>query len=104
MKTAILIGLLVASTAAGAEAFPHADAGEGKALHADKCVACHEKDFGGAEGSAIYLRPDRKVHSVSALKSQLTACTTMLSLDLFPEDEANIGAYLNNTYYKFETP
>ncbi|WP_227814168.1 hypothetical protein [Nitrogeniibacter aestuarii] len=104
MKTTLLFALLAGSNLAYAEAFPHADPAEGKALHAEKCIACHEKDFGGEEGSAIYLRPDRKVNTVSGLKSQLTACTTMLSLDLFPEDEANIGAYLNNSYYKFETP
>lgn len=104
MKACALSLLLLTSPAAFAEAFPHADPAEGQALHAAKCVACHEKDFGGEEGSAIYLRPDRKVQSVGALKSQLTACTTMLSLDLFPEDEANIGAYLNGKYYKFDTP
>lgn len=104
MKTAILMSLMLGCTAAFAGAFPDADPHEGQSLHSDKCVACHERDFGGEEGSAIYLRPDRKVQSISALKSQLTACTTMLSLDLFPEDEANIGAYLNQTYYKFDTP
>jgi len=104
MKAAFVSLLMVIAPAVSAEAFPHADPVEGKSMHADKCIACHEKDFGGDEAGAIYLRPDRKVQSVSALKSQLTACTTMLGLDLFPEDEANIGAYLNQTYYKFDTP
>jgi len=104
MKAIVVMTLLLGSTAVYSQPFPDADPAEGKTLHAEKCVACHEKDFGGEEASAIYLRPDHKVRSVSALKSQLTACTTMLNLDLFPEDEANIGAYLNNTYYKFESP
>jgi len=102
MKRVIAISLLMGSASVWAEAFPHADPIEGKSMHAEKCIACHEKDFGGDEASAIYLRPDRKVNTISGLKSQLTACTTMLNLDLFPEDEANIGAYLNNTYYKLD--
>lgn len=105
MKSATtLASLLVLSTAGMANPFPEADPAHGKTLHAETCVACHEKDFGGEDGSAIYLRPDRRVNTLSALKSQLTACTTQLSLDLFPEDEADVGAYLNNRYYKFEAP
>jgi len=29
-------------------------------------------------------------------------CTTMLKLELFPEDELNIAGYLTSRYYKFK--
>ncbi|MEY3058028.1 MAG: hypothetical protein RI941_751, partial [Pseudomonadota bacterium] len=29
-------------------------------------------------------------------------CNTELRLDLFPEDEADVSAYLNQQYYKFK--
>ena len=104
MKYMLAITLFPIATLSAASPFEGADEGAGSALHTDKCVACHESKYGGEEGSAIYLRPDRRVNTVSQLRTQLTACTTQLSLDLFPEDEDNIGAYLNNHYYHFETP
>jgi len=104
MKYMLALLLIPLSTLADARPFEDADEAAGKALHSDKCVACHETRFGGEEGSAIYLRPDRRVNTLSQLKAQITACTTQLSLDLFPEDEDNIGAYLNNHYYHFEAP
>ncbi|QID18224.1 hypothetical protein G3580_11605 [Nitrogeniibacter mangrovi] len=96
--------LLIGAPVLAADPFEGADEAAGEALHAKYCVACHEMKYGGENGSAIYLRPDHRVRTPGALKSQLTMCTTQLSLDLFPEDEANIGAYLNRHYYKFGTP
>jgi mono/diheme cytochrome c family protein len=104
MKPSLAVLLLSLAPVVHASPFEDADMAAGEQMHAEICVACHEMKFGGEGGSAIYLRPDRRVNSVSALKSQLTACTTQLSLPLFPEDEANLGAYLNHHYYKFETP
>jgi mono/diheme cytochrome c family protein len=104
MKTTLAVLLIPLASFASASPFEGADEAAGQALHSDKCVACHESKYSGEEGSAIYLRPDRRVNTVSQLKTQLTACTTQLSLDLFPEDEDNIGAYLNNHYYHFEAP
>jgi hypothetical protein len=71
-------------------------------IHADMCVACHASKFGGTDGSDIYTRVDRRVTTPAGLEQQLTACTTMLDLGLFPEDEFDIAAYLNQRYYKFE--
>ena len=42
------------------------------------------------------------MNTVAELAQQLTRCTTMLKLDLFPEDEENIAAYLNKHYYKLQ--
>ena len=87
---------------AQADPFPGADHALAKDMHKRMCVECHEQRFGGEDGSAIYLRPDRRVSSPSALSQQLTACTTMLNLDLFPEDEHHLAGYLNSNYDKFE--
>ncbi|MHB1373470.1 MAG: cytochrome c [Thauera sp.] len=94
--------MLALPPGAHADPFPGADLAAGKEMHTRMCVECHERRFGGEDGSAIYLRPDRRVTTPSALSQQLTACTTMLNLDLFPEDEHHLAGYLNKLYYKFE--
>lgn len=94
--------LLALSAAAQADPFPGADYAAGKDMHARLCVECHERKYGGEDGSAIYLRPDRRVTTPSALSQQVTTCTTMLKLELFPEDEHHLAGYLNKHYYKFE--
>ncbi|MBR0564612.1 cytochrome c [Azoarcus sp. L1K30] len=99
----IAIGVLaLLSLPAAATAFPDADIVAGEKHHQKYCIACHEQKYGGKDGSDIYIRVDRKVNSPSALSQQITSCTTMLNLDLFPEDEMNIAGYLNKHYYKFK--
>ena len=103
MRTATLVcGLLLSAGVRAAEPFAGADPVQGQALHAKHCVACHSAQFGGPEGSNAYLRSDHKVKSASALAQRITVCTTMLKLELFPEDELNIAGYLNSRYYKFK--
>lgn len=96
----LLLGLLAA---AGVQASPFAkgNASEGKALHTKLCDGCHADKFGG-NPATIYTRADRKAKSASGLAQRISACNAMLGLNLFPEDEANIGAYLNKTYYKYK--
>lgn len=105
MKKHLLIALgstLMFSLPAAADPFAEADIKLGGEMHGKLCVACHEQKYGGKDGSDIYVRVDRRVNSPSALSQQLTACTTMLNLDLFPEDEMHIAGYLNKNYYKFK--
>ena len=74
----------------------------GKKLVADaKCEACHASKRGG-DGSAMYLRQDRRVTTKSKLLAQVARCNSDLSLGLFPDDEAAIAAYLNAAHYKFK--
>lgn len=93
---------LLAAGPALADPFAGANPEAGGDIHADQCVACHAGKFGGKDGSDIYTRADRRVTSPGGLLQQLTACTTMLNLGLFPEDERDIAAYLNQHYYRFE--
>lgn len=99
--SAVLLGMLFATTAL-ADPFPDADLDAGEEMHMDLCVACHVERFGGDQGGNAYTRADRRVSSPNALEQQLTACTTMLNLDLFPEDEHHIAGYLNKHFYKFD--
>lgn len=98
----LVIAGLFATGGAQADPFAGADVEAGEFIHADQCVACHTAKFGGPDGSNAYTRADRRVTSPDSLLQQLTACTTVLNLGLFPEDERDIAAYLNKHYYKFE--
>ena len=101
MKSIVLILSLVAAPALAATPFANGNAAAGKTLHESKCAACHAGRFGG-DGSKIYTRADRRIKNAAGLAQQITVCNSMLGNELFPEDEANLGAYLNQTYYKFK--
>ena len=98
--TAILALCLLPMTVAAAP-FAKGDAKAGAKLHKEQCAGCHIGRFGG-DGSKIYTRADRRVKSAASLAQQITTCNANLGNNLFPEDEANLGAYLNKTYYKFK--
>ncbi|MBL8521869.1 MAG: hypothetical protein JNK75_14530 [Betaproteobacteria bacterium] len=66
-----------------------------------KCEACHARKVGG-DGTGIYTRPDRKVKTKARVAGQVALCNTELNLGLFPDDEAAITAFLNDTYYKYK--
>jgi len=77
------------------------DLEKGKRLHDKQCVSCHVKRYGG-DGSQMYLRSDRIIHSRTALGQRVATCNAMTDAGLFPEDEENIAAYLAKRYYKFK--
>ena len=94
-------GALAALLFAAPAAFAAGDPAEGRKLVDEKkCETCHHNKTMG-DAKAIYLRKDRKVASLDKLKAQVARCNTELNLQLFPEDEENIVAHLNQTYYKF---
>ena len=96
-QLACLVVLLLASSAApGAP-----DAAEGRKLVEEKkCETCHHNKTMG-DASAIYLRKDRKVNSMEQLKARVALCNSELGLQLFPDDEEHIVAFLDETYYRF---
>ena len=78
------------------------DPAKGKQLMADhRCNACHASQMKG-DAAAIFLRKDHKVTSMAQLKAQVAACNSGMGLGLFPEEEADVVAYLNERYYKFK--
>ena len=78
------------------------DLANGKAIDQQKCYACHAKKSGFGNGDMIYTRSDGKVKSLTNLKKMVSLCNTELRLDLFPEDEADVTAFLNQQFYKFK--
>ena len=92
---------LLAAIALPATAAAQGDAAAGRKLVEEKkCEVCHHnKTYGDAK--AIYLRKDRKVTSWEKLKAQVAACNSELNLQLFPDDEEHVAAFLDQTYYKF---
>ena len=78
------------------------DLANGKNIDQQKCYACHAKKTGFGNGDMIYTRSDSKVKSIANLKRMVGLCNTELRLDLFPEDEADVVAYLNQQFYKFK--
>jgi cytochrome c553 len=96
---AVIFSVANAAAAQQPPPFAHGDAKAGKALAERDCIACHEQKFKPA--SAIYTRPDRRVTSAKQLLGQVQVCNAELRANYFPEDEENVAAFLNDTYYKF---
>ena len=83
------------------EVFAKADSRAGKLLNDQHCISCHASSFGG-DGSTIYTREYNKVKTSKGLIAQVRNCNTMIGLTWFEDEELNVAAYLNQTYYKFE--
>ncbi|QWD91575.1 hypothetical protein [Polynucleobacter sp. MWH-Braz-FAM2G] len=83
-------------------AYANPDLANGKTIDKQKCYACHAKKSGFGNGDMIYTRTDGKVKSMADLKKMVSLCNTELRLDLFPEDEADVIAFLNQQFYKFK--
>ena len=104
MKTlatlAVLIGALFGLAAQPALAAPNL--ANGKTIEDTKCYKCHAEKSGFGDGTLMYTRKDRRVQGLDRLKVMVARCNTELRLDLFPEDEVDVVAYLNQQYYKFK--
>lgn len=95
----LLCAVLLALLAGGAHAA--ADPAKGKTLHDKYCTECHIRNVGG-DGSGFYTRADRKMKNLLQLQQRVAFCNTQTNAGLFPEDEANIAAWLNDKFYKFK--
>lgn len=100
MKSVVLMFMLLMTSQVFAQPFKNADAAAGKALLEKNCISCHAASFGG-DGSAIYTREHRKVKTAKGLMAQVRNCNTMLDTKLFEDEELDVAAHLNKTYYKF---
>jgi mono/diheme cytochrome c family protein len=97
-----LFFLLMAFLGLHLSASASADLENGRRIDQQKCYSCHAKKTGFGNGDMIYTRSDSKVKSLQNIKSMVAVCNTELRLDLFPEDEADVTAYLNKQFYKFK--
>ena len=103
IRLAALAVVLVAAGAALAQAgkpYASGDAAAGRELSQKDCVACHARKFDG-DATRIYTRADRKVTTPAQLIAQVQLCSTELKLSYFPDDEANVAAYLDREHYRF---
>ena len=75
------------------------DIDNGAFLHAEHCGDCHMVD--NHEG--LYTRQGR-IDNRPRLSGQVSACVQVLDLAWFPEEESDVAAFLNETYYRFDTP
>jgi len=77
------------------------DVDKGRKLVAEKhCDDCHaSKTLGDAK--AVYLRKDRKVTTFAKLKAQVALCNSELNLQMFPDEEDDVVAFLDREYYHF---
>ena len=78
------------------------DIANGKKIDQQQCYACHAKKSGFGNGDMIYTRGDSRVKNLQNLKTMVARCNTELRLDLFPEDEADVTAFLKQQFYKFK--
>jgi len=100
MHKALLFTLFI--SAHSASIYASTDIDNGRSIDQAQCYGCHAQKTGFGNGDMIYTRSDGKVHSYLKLKSMVAACNSQLRLDLFPEDEADVAAYLNKQFYKFK--
>lgn len=78
-----------------------ADIQRGETLHNSQCIACHAARFGN-NGADIYTRPNHRVKDFAGLQRQVNMCKNNLQITWFDEDVADVVAYLNHQYYRFE--
>lgn len=69
------------------------DSENGKALHDESCVRCHD--------DAMYTREDRKTKSYTLLRNRVAQCEIMAELIWFEEEVDDVTAYLNESFYHF---
>jgi hypothetical protein len=101
MKRRWTLAWLLGATSIAIHAANLSDPKLGKTLHDRSCVSCHRSIYGG-DGSMMYLRPDRKIRNLKQLASRVSFCNANAGAGWFPEEEADVTAYLNQQYYKFK--
>ena len=98
-----LLPAIVGCALIGISTSASADIARGEELHNKNCIACHASNFNG-DASMMYLRPDRKVKTYDGLLKQVTRCENMLGYTWFDDEIKDVADYLNQKYYKFDTP
>lgn len=102
MRAAAFVLFVCFATASyAADPFAGGNAAIGKQMVEKNCIACHASQFGG-DGSGIYTRENHIVKTPKGLIQQVRNCNTNLGLKWFDDEELNVAAYLNQTYYHLQ--
>jgi mono/diheme cytochrome c family protein len=88
-------------SAFAAEPWGNADPKAGKVLHEKQCVACHARLYGG-DGSQMYTRDGRVLMTKLDILQRVAACSSQTNAGWYPEEEAEVAAYINQQYYHFK--
>ena len=56
----------------------------------------------GGDGSAIFTRPNHKLHSADDIIPQIKFCSGMVGANLSAQEEQDLAAHLNLTYYHYQ--
>lgn len=94
MKRAFAIVIALLAAPVHAAPYDKGDSKAGQTLHEKKCTGCH--------GTEVYTRADRKIKTPQQLAARIAACNANTGAGWFPEEEAHVGAYLNEKFYKFK--
>ena len=86
LLSALALGITVAAQAA--------DPQHGQALYEENCTGCH--------GTEIHTRADSIIYSYAALKNRIAFCESMAGAGWSEQDFADVAAYLNQEFYKFD--
>jgi cytochrome c2 len=97
----LVAGTLLAVSIPAAALLP-GEADHGKPLHENFCTACHVNMLGG-DGNSLYTRDTRRVQSIERLMGQVAFCNQQTNAGLNAHEVDDIIAYLNETFYRFET-
>ncbi len=100
MKKFLFLMILATNIQAAPFAQGHAD--NGKKLFAHyQCSTCHEGKVGG-DGSAIFTRKNHIVNAATDLIPRIKVCSGAVGANLSAQEELDLAAHLNQTYYKFK--
>ncbi|HXZ51923.1 MAG TPA: c-type cytochrome [Burkholderiales bacterium] len=97
----VAFALAAGGAHAASDVFAFGDPKQGEKLYEQKCAACHVAQFGG-DGSSVFTRSDRRIHTAPALLAQVQFCNTRSRAGLSAEGEQSVAAWLNEKYYKFK--
>lgn len=101
-KIGVLLAIsLISVPALAAEPWGNADPKAGKERHDKACISCHAGIYGG-DGSKMYTRDGRLLSTQLGILKRVAFCNSQVKAGWFPEEEAEVAAYLNQQYYHFK--
>ena len=93
MKSILCASLLILLIPSAYATSLPGDSTDGKRLHDANCMGCHD--------TGLYIRKNRLIQSLDALKEQLASCSHMAKKEFSASETQNLIKYLNDQFYQF---